>query len=465
MQVPETEFAHCGDIQIAYQLFGSGPNELVVCGGPAGHVEVYWDEPRTHEWYERVSRFTRVAIFDRRGTGASDAGEDPPTDEQYMQDMAAVIDACGFERPALLGAVEATRVCALFAATYPERVSALVLIDSSAAGRQVLADEKVHEMEKLIDERWGKGDFAWIYAPSAADDERFRRWFARLERMALSPRAARQILEMARQADVSAALKQISCPTLVLHHRDNEFVPVERGREVASAIPGARFVPIDGRDSMAWLGDADTLLGEIEEFLTGSRTPAPCSELAAILFTDIVGSTEVAARLHHEQWQRLLREHDRLVRREIELAGGTVVNDMGDGFFATFATPDRALMAAAQSVRTIADLGLQLRAGIHVGAVEKLPDDVRGIAVHIAARIAECAEPGQVLVSETVRDILIDSELVLVPACERRLRGVPGTWNLYELRSESAETARSSRSVARRRGHETTRGGPARSAH
>lgn len=434
MQVPDTEFAHCGEIQIAYQVFGSGPIELVICGGPAGHIEVYWDEPGFHEWFERVSRFARVAIFDRRGTGASDAAEDLPTNSQYMQDLRAVIDACGFQRPALLGAVEASRMCALFAATYPERIQALILVDTSAAGGDVLDEEAVSRMEAMIDERWGKGDVASIYAPTAAQDEPFRRWFARLERLSASPRGARQILELARRADVTDALGDISCPTLVLHHRGNAFVPVELGRAVARAIPGARFAVIEGQDSLVWLGDVEALMGEMEEFLTGSRTPAPCSQLAAILFTDIVGSTELAARLHHAQWQRLLREHDKLVCREIELCGGTVIKELGDGFLAVFATPDRALRAARAAVAASTALGLRLRAGIHAGAIERTVDDVRGIAVHIASRITECARPGQVLVSGTVRDILIDSELALAGVCEQPLRGVPGRWPLFELR-------------------------------
>lgn len=433
MQVPETEFVHCGDIQIAYQLYGSGPVELVVCGGPAGHIEVYWEEPIVHRWYERLGRFARVAIFDRRGTGASDSAAGPPTEAQYMEDLAAVIDACGFDRPALIGAVEASRMSALFAASHPNRVSALVLIDTAASGHDVLSDEHVESLRELIDRRWGKGDLTSLYAPSMVVNERFRRWFGRMERLSVSPHGARQILELMRESDISEALPQIKCPTLVIHHRENSLIPVELGRAVAAAIPSARFTTVAGEDTMVWLGDADTLIGEIEEFLTGSRTPAPGNELRAIMFTDIVGSTELAARLRHRQWQRLLSEHYDFVRREIELNGGSAVKAMGDGFLAVFTEPEPAVRAAGQVVQASRAMGLEVRAGIHVGAVEVLEDDVRGIAVHLAARICERARRGQILVSGTVKDILIDSEVPLRAVWEGSLRGAPGRWTLHEV--------------------------------
>jgi class 3 adenylate cyclase len=439
MQIPDTEFAHCGDIQIAYQVYGSGPAEVVLCGGPAGHVECYWEEPSIHRWYERLGSFARVAIFDRRGTGASDSTADPPTDAQYMEDLGAVIDASGFTRPALVGAVEASRMCALFAATYPERISSLVLVDTAAAGRQVLSDEQVRWLERLIEERWGKEDISVLYAPTMRDNERFQRWFARMTRLAVSPRGARRILDLALQSDVTDALPKIESPTLVIHHRENSLVPVKLGRAVAEAIPNARFVEVAGQDSMMWLGDADAILGEIEEFLTGSRRIGPFSELAVILFTDIVGSTERAAELRHEQWQQLLSEHDDVVSRQIELCGGTVIKAIGDGFLATFETLDQAVRAGEHAIRAAQPLGLELRVGVHVGTVERHRDDVRGLAVHIAARIIELAQPGQVLVSQTVKDILMDSPIGLAPVSEQRLRGVPGRWMLYELRgSESA---------------------------
>ncbi len=436
MQVPETEFAHCGDIQIAYQVYGSGSVELMVCGGPAGHIEVYWEDPVVHKWYERLGRFARVAIFDRRGTGASDSATSPPTETQYMEDLAAVIEACGFDRPALVGAVEASRMCALFAATHPDRVSALILVDTATSGSDVMGQQHLDWLGELIKTRWGKGDLTSLYAPSMIENDRFRRWMGRMERLSVSPHGARQLLDLTLASDVSEALPRITCPTLVIHHRENSLVPLEVGQAVAGAIPNARFTTVAGQDSMAWLGDSDALIAEIEEFLTGSRTPAPCNELRAIMFTDIVGSTELAARLHHRRWQSLLSEHYDLVRGEIELNGGRAVKAIGDGFLATFPDPEQAIRVASQVVQASQAMGLEVRAGVHVGAVETLADDVRGIAVHIAARICERARKGQILVSQTVKEILIDSEIPLEFAGEEPLRGVPGNWALHEVVAE-----------------------------
>src|SRR5947209_9215525 len=247
------------------------------------------------------------------------------------------------------------------------------------------------------------------------------------------PSGSRQMFELTLASAVSVAAPVDECPTHVIHHRENALVPQELARAVAAAIPGARFTTVAGQDSMAWLGDGEALIGEIEEFLTGSRTPAPYNELRAIMFTDIVGSTELAAHLHHKQWQRLLSEHYALLRREIELRGGRAVKAMGDGFLATFSEPEQAIRAATEVLRSSPSSGLDVRAGIHVGAVESFPDDVRGIAVHIAARTCEQADRGQILVTRTVKDILVDSEIQLGAASEHFLRGVPGRWTLYEV--------------------------------
>jgi class 3 adenylate cyclase len=325
-------------------------------------------------------------------------------------------------------------VCALFAATHPERVSALVLTGAAARGSAVLRPEVLSTLEQIIDRSWGKGELIRAYAPSMTGDERFRRWAARLERNSVSPRGARQILRMASRSDVTDALPRIEAPTLVLHRRDDPLVPVDEGRAVAAAIPGARFVELDGSDSMVFVGDADALLDEIEEFLTGARAPRRTERaLATVLFTDIVGSTDLAARLSDRPWRDLLVGHDQLVRKEIERGGGRVIKTVGDGVLATFDRPGEAVRAACSIVEAVGRLGLRLRAGLHTGEVELVGDDVGGLAVHIGARIMSLAEPQQVCVSGTVRDILVGSGLEFASLGTHELRGVPGRWPVYAV--------------------------------
>ncbi len=422
-------------MRVAYQVFGSGPLAVVTSGGPASHLDVLWEEPRVRRWHERLASFARVAIFDRRGTGASDPADGPPTLEQYTEDLGAVMDACGFDRAALLGGAEAARMCALFAADHPERVSALVLTGGSARGDAGLAPERVSALEELIETAWGRGEIiAGLYAPSMAGDERFRRWAARMERNAVSPRAARELVRLIADSDVRPVLSRIRAPTLVTHRREDTLVPIAEGRALAQAIPGARFVEFEGRDNMAWVGDAEPMLDEIEEFLTGRRGEhEPERVLATILFTDIVGSTELAARLTDRRWRDLLAEHDELVRREIERAHGRPIKSTGDGFLATFPTPGQAIRAAHAAIESTAAVGLRVRAGVHTGEVELFDGDIGGVAVHIAARIAALAPPSQTIVSRTVKDILIGSGLSLTSHGTHTLKGVPGRWTLYAL--------------------------------
>jgi class 3 adenylate cyclase len=434
VQTPDTEYARAGDIRIAYHLFGEGPTPIVWSGGPAGHIEVFWEEPSVQRWNERLASFGRVAMFDRRGTGASDPADGPPTLEQYGEDLLAVMDACGFERAAVLGGSEAGRMAAQFAAEHPERVSALVLTGVSAKGAAVLEPGLVEALEQIIESSWGRGDIVRLYAPSMVGDERFQRWAGRLERHSVSPRGARDILRISIESDITEALPRIAAPTLVLHRRDDALVPVAAGREVAEAIPGARFVELEGVDNMGWVGDADAVLDEMEEFLTGRLTARRRGRaLATVLFTDIVGSTELAARLSDRRWRDLLGEHDRMVRREIERAAGSVVKSTGDGFLATFASPTDGVRAARAAAEAVRGLGLTIRAGVHTGEVELMDGDVGGLAVHIAARIAALAEPEEVLVSGTVRDILVGSGLRLEPRGRHVLKGVPDEWPVFGL--------------------------------
>lgn len=435
MQIPEIQYARAGEVRIAYQVFGEGPVDVVVAGGPAGHLEILWEEPVIVRWFERMASFARVAIFDRRGTGASDPGDGPPTLEHYLADVDAVIDACGFVRPALSGGAEGGAMLALYAARRPERVSALVLADTGARDTVAQTPEMTAQIEELIDEHWGKGGIVALYAPSMAGDERFMRWAARLERNAVSPRGARELMRLAQQMDLREDLPLIQAPTLILHRRDDALVPVQEGRELAELIPNARLVEVEGRDTMTWVGDTSVMLDETEEFLTGRRVQRPVErELATIVFTDICGSTELAARLTDARWRDLLAEHDRLVAREVERGGGRVVKSIGDGVLATFASPGGAVRAARAAIEAVAPLGLRIRAGLHTGEIELLErEDVGGIAVNIGARVVDLAPPGAVLVSSTVKDILVGSGLAFEDHGDHELRGVPGAWSLYAL--------------------------------
>lgn len=440
MQTPEIQYARAGDVRIACQVFGEGPVDVVVAGGPAGHLDVFWEEPVIVRWFERMASFARVAIFDRRGTGASDPGDGPATLEHYIADVDAVIEACGFVRPALWGGAEAGAMFALYAARRPERVSALVLSDTPTRGTIALTPELTAELEELIEEHWGKGQIVALYAPSMTGDERFMRWAARLERHAVSPRGARDIMRLAQAVDLLDDLPLIQAPTLVLHRRDDALVPVEEGRKIAELIPNARLVEVDGRDTMTWVGDTSVLLDETEEFLTGRLAQRTVErELTTVLFTDICGSTELASRLADARWRDLLAEHDRLVAREVERGGGRVVKSTGDGVLATFASPGGAVRAAHAAIESVEPLGIRIRAGLHTGEIELLDrEDVGGIAVNIGARIVDLAPPGAVLVSSTVRDILVGSGLAFEPHGDHELRGVPGEWSLYALADGAA---------------------------
>jgi class 3 adenylate cyclase len=291
----------------------------------------------------------------------------------------------------------------------------------------------------LIENSWGKGELVSFYAPSMAGDERFRRWAARLERNSVSPQGARQILRIGAESDIRDVLPRIKAPTLVLHRRDDTFVPLSEAEELAAGIPDARLVVVEGRDNMGWVGDQESLLDETEEFLTGTRAERPAERvLSTVLFTDIVGSTDLAARLSDSRWRDLLAEHDRLLREEIESCDGRVIKSTGDGVLATFDRPAQAVRAARGAIDAVAGLGVRVRAGVHTGEVEVLEDDVGGLAVHIGARIVDMAEPEQVLVSGTVGGILVGSGLRFTAEGTHRLRGVPGEWPLYALADGSS---------------------------
>jgi class 3 adenylate cyclase len=441
---PTTQYAKSGDASIAYQVIGEGPVNLVSIGGPVSHLDVEWENPMAERAYERLASFTRLVRFDRRGTGLSDPVEHPPTLEQQMDDLCAVMDAAGLEQTALWGGSD-VGLAAMFAGTYPERVTALILWGVAARGEDVVTPELG---EQLLDalEHYGEGGFVRLYAPSRVGDEQFEEWWGRYVRAAASPGMARKVLELFRQSDLTDILPTIQAPTLVQHCTGDRVVPVELGRNLASRIPDAKFMETPGIDNYPWTGnwerDVEPILDAVEEFLTGERrSHEPDRVLSTVLFTDIVGSTERAATLGDRRWRELLGKHDAIVREQLERWRGREVKTVGDGFLATFDGPARAVRCAASIVDAVESVGVRVRAGVHTGECELIGDDVGGIAVHIGARVTDLAREGEVLASGTVKDLVAGSGLSFGERGEHELRGVPGEWRLFALEREAAEAA------------------------
>jgi pimeloyl-ACP methyl ester carboxylesterase len=440
---PETRYTRSGDVNIAYQVVGDGPLDLVFVQGWAQSFDPGWDMEPIARFYRRLASFSRLILFDKRGTGLSDRVplDDLPTLETRMDDMRAVMDAVGVERAAVLGQSEGGAMCALFAATYPARTKALVMVGSPARTRWApdyplgVTDEELEELERALLEGWNADlirSFLQMYGPSIADDEEQVQAYVRFAARGSSPTAAAALWRMAAMVDVRHVLPVIRVPTLVLHRADE--ILADASRYVGERIPGARVVEVPGSDHMPWLGDQGRVLDEIEEFLTGVRPhPALDRVLATVLFTDIVGSTELAADLGDRRWRDLLEQHNTLVRRELDRFRGRELNTAGDGFLATFDGPARAI-ACACSIRDAARrLGLQIRFGLHTGELELYGSEIRGIAVHTGARVVGKAGPGEVLASSTVRDLVAGSGLEFEDRGAHELKGVPGEWRLYAV--------------------------------
>jgi class 3 adenylate cyclase len=440
----ETRYARSGDVSIAYQVVGEGPFDLVYVPGWVSNVELMWDEPDYTAFLERLASFSRLIIFDKRGTGLSDPVplDRLPTLEQRMDDVRAVMDAVGSDRAALLGHSEGGNMCVLFSATYPDRTTALVLVGCYA--KRIRSDDypwaptvedRAREIEQT-EATWGSPEAFRELAPSKANDEAFERWVGRYLRQSASPKAAAALLRMNTQIDVREVLPAIRVPTILIYRTDDADVHVDEGRYIAERIPGARFVEVPGADHSMWTGDATAILDEIEEFLTGVRRgPEPDRVLATVLFTDVVGSTELATRLGDRAWRDLLGRHHAAVRRELGRWRGREVDTAGDSFLATFDGPARAIRCAAAAVDAIRGFGMEIRAGVHTGEVEVSNGDLRGIAVHIGSRVAGLAGPGEVLVSRTVADLVAGSGIVLAERGEHELKGVSGTWLVYAVES------------------------------
>jgi class 3 adenylate cyclase len=439
---PETTYARLGDDRVAYQVLGEGP-DLVATMGAFGHVDLMWEDPGVALFLRRLASFSRLITFDRRGTGASDPLPEhlPPPWEAYADEVTAVMDAAGSRQAALMATTaEAGPLALFFAATRPDRTTALILANASA--RYLAADgypiglppERAEAIVARVEETWGTGDRVADGIPSRAGDERFRRWMARMQRSIASPRTVRTFLRAMFEVDMRPLLHLVQAPTLVLHRRDFAPLPIEHGRYLAEHLPNARLVELPGADGPLTWEAPEVTLGHIEEFLTGVRRTVPSTRvLATVLFTDIVASTERASQLGDRRWRELLEVHDDLGRRLVEQEGGRVVKTTGDGLLATFDGPGRAIACALVLRDQLGEIDLRIRAGLHAGEVELRGDDVGGIAVHLAARIMAEAGPGEVLVSRTVRDLVAGSGRTLTDRGTRRLKGVEGDWQLFAV--------------------------------
>jgi class 3 adenylate cyclase len=435
---PTTRYARAGEVHIAYQTVGDGPIDLVYIPPQLQQVEHLWAEPRVAAFFERIARFSRLILLDRRGTGLSDPIASATTLEDQMEDVTAVLDAVGSEQAALFAQSEGAAMAALYAATHPERTRALILYAGMARMTGAPGYEwpgTPEEREQRIADifaRWGTGERLALIAPSAAGDEALRRWFARLERLSASPGSLRLLIDIAGETDVRDVLPSIAAPTLVLHRRDDPVIDVRHSRYLAEHIPGARYVELEGGDNLLVVGDGDRILAEVERFLTGTHTPPePDRVLATVMFTDIVASTETAARLGDRAWRELLARHDELSRAQLARFRGRAVKSLGDGFLATFDGPARAIRCALELREAVRELGVELRAGLHTGECEAIGEDVGGLAVHIGARVGALAAPREVLVSNTVKDLVVGSGIDFADRGEHALKGVPGTWRLW----------------------------------
>jgi pimeloyl-ACP methyl ester carboxylesterase len=437
---PETRYAKSGDVNIAYQVVGNGPRDLILVPGWMSNIEVFWDEPAVARFLRRLASFSRLILFDKRGTGLSDRLSALPDLETRMDDVRAVMDAVGSERAALCGYSEGGVMCALFAATYPARTTALITIGSYArqkAGPDYPWGRTQEQQQQLLDsieKDWGGPVGLDLRAPSVAHDGRVRQWWARFLRMSASPAAALALTRMNREIDVRHILPAIHVPSLVLHAVGDMVADVHAGRYMAERIPGAKFVELPSQDHLPWGADADAILDEIEEFLTGERHgPDPDRILATILFTDIVGSTDRAAELGDQRWRDLLESFYGIVRRELPRFRGVKVSTAGDGVLATFDGPARGVRCARSIADAVLPLGVSVRTGLHTGECEIIEDSVGGIAVHTAARVAALAHPGEVLVSHTVKDLVAGSGIRFESRGTHTLKGIPGEWPLFAV--------------------------------
>ena len=445
MEPPETRYARSGEIHLGYQVVGDGPFDLVLLDQWFSNVDALWRVAPINRFVQRLASFARVILLDKRGTGISDPVPlgGLPTLEEWMDDIRAVMDEVGSEQAALVSGIGGCYLTLLFAATYPRRTRALVLVDGYArmTGAPDYLPHLPHTMTEAtvgqIRDAWGQGGMLRAFAPAEYRDAALARTYAWYERQSASPAAAFAIGRILYESDVRRILPAIRVPTLVITHPNSARVPPAHGQYLAEHIPGARHLELPGTGNFIWAGDQARMAAELQEFLTGAA-PMPEVErvLATVLFTDIVGSTERARSLGDHAWKELLERHYAIARRQLERFRGRQIVTTGDGLLATFDGPARAIRCAQAMVADMRELGLEIRAGLHTGEIELEGADVRGLAVHIGARIAALAEAGEVLVSSTVKDLVVGSGIEFEDHGAHPLKGVADEWRLYAVRSE-----------------------------
>jgi class 3 adenylate cyclase len=439
--LPDTRYARSGNLYIAYQTVGDGPLDLVLVDQWFGNVDAQWEFEPLADLLHQLASFSRLILFDKRGTGLSDpvSIDDLPTLEEWIDDMRAVLDAVGSERTAVLSGIGASLMTMVFAATYPERTSALVLVDPYArvsAAPDYPFGRPPDELPRVLDRlgsTWGtSGGLLNLLAPNLLEDRSLTERYQRFERQSASPGAAKAMVGMLYESDVRHVLPAIRVPTLVISRGEGARYGRQHGRYIAERIPDARFVEVNGKENVIWAGDTATIIDEIREFLTGVRSaPEPDRVLSTVLFTDIVDSTSRAAELGDRRWREVLAEHDRVVRSSLARFRGREVKTMGDGFLATFDGPARAIGSALAIRDGVAAAGLSVRSGLHTGEIVLAGDDVAGIAVNIAARISAMAGSGEVLASSTVKDLVAGSGIRFEPRGVHRLKGIPDEWRIF----------------------------------
>ena len=434
---PATKYAKSGDVHIAYRVFGEGPRDIVLIPGTISHVELYWELPTMDYVLKRLTSFARVIVFDKRGQGLSDRVAEQ-TLEERIGDVRAVMDAAGSDRATIYGWSEGGQMSLMFAATYPERTSALVLYGTYASIKAepwVVTREQFDGYLGVLEAHWGEGILVLLNAPSRVNDKAFVQWFARLERATASPGAILALARANYEIDVRHLLPSVQAPTLILHRKGDALVPVEAGRDLAQHIPAAKYVELPGDDHLLQAFDQDVLdilLDEVEHLMTGAlHRPEPDRVLATVLFTDIVGSTDQLSAKGDRKWMDVLEAHNELAKREIGRFRGRAVKSTGDGVLATFDGPGRAIRCAQSIAGSVEQLGLHVRAGLHTGECELVGADIGGIAVHIASRVASLAGADEVFVSSTVKDLVAGSGIQFEARGSHVLKGVPGEWALF----------------------------------